>query len=81
MKMLKVILITPEKILFEGTAHGVIFPGERGTFEVGPFHRTLVSRLVPGAIVIDQRTFSIQRGIVKVEKDTVTSLVETDLFS
>ncbi len=81
MKTLEVLLLTPEKILFEGRAQRVILPGEEGTFEVGSFHRTLVSRLLPGVIVIDEHSFPIQRGVVKVEKNTVTSLSETDAFS
>jgi F-type H+-transporting ATPase subunit epsilon len=74
---LKVIILTPQEVLFQGVADRVILPGEQGTFEVGPFHRPLLSRLLPGTIVVDTRAFPIQRGVVKVERNTVTSLVET----
>ncbi len=76
--MLEVLILTPERRLFQGRANSVIFPGEEGTFEVGPFHRPLVSRLLPGVIEVDQQVFPIRRGVMKVEKNTVVSIVETE---
>ena len=75
--MLEVTLLTPQKIIFKGTAHRVIFPGEQGIFEVGPFHRPLFSRLLPGTLIVDDQAFPILRGVVKVDRDSVTSIVET----
>ena len=74
--MLEVTLLTPQKIVFKGAAHRVIFPGEQGIFEVGDFHRPLFSRLLPGTLIIDNQEIPILRGVVKVDRNLVTSLVE-----
>ena len=75
--MPELLLMTAEQVLFQGRAHRVIFPGEAGIFEVGPFHRPLISRLLPGVVQVDEKAFAIRRGVVKVERDTITSIVET----
>lgn len=74
--MLDVILLTAEKVLFRGNANRVIFPGEQGTFEVCPFHRSIFSRLLPGQVIVEDQAFTILRGVVKVEQDAVISIVE-----
>ena len=73
---LDVIVLGPDRPLFEGKVSRIIFPGEQGVFEVGPFHRPLVSRLLPGVIVIEGESLPIQRGVVKIERNRVTALVE-----
>ena len=73
---MNVIVVDPTKVIFEGVAHSVILPGERGVFEVLPFHKNLLSRLVEGKVDIDGRFLSIRRGIVKVESDIVIVIVE-----
>ncbi len=76
--MLDVVILTPQEVLFQGQAERVILPGESGTFEVGPFHRPLVSRLLPGLLIVDEQSVLIRRGVVKVEKNRVTSIVEVE---
>ena len=76
MASLQVILLSPASPIFEGEAQQVILPGEQGVFEVHPFHRPLVSRLLPGRVVVDDRLFPIRRGVVKVHGNMVTALVE-----
>lgn len=75
--MLDVVIINPREIVFKGQAKSVIFPGETGVFEVLPFHKRLLSRLLSGVIKVDNRTFPISRGVVKVDRNTVTAVVET----
>ena len=77
--MLNVTILSSHDVLFSGQAHHVVFPGEQGVFEVLPFHRPLVSRLLPGIILIDEQFVSIQRGVVKVESDSITAIVEPEL--
>lgn len=74
--MLEIIVVTPEKVLFEGKAKSVIFPGEQGVFEVLPFHKPLLSRLVSGRLIIDEQTFLIRRGIVGFNQNRATIIVE-----
>ena len=71
-----VLVTSASQVVYRGAASSVVFPGEQGTFEVLPLHRPLVSRLVAGPLIIDQRTVMIRRGVVRVADDTVTAVVE-----
>ena len=73
---LEVVVTSPERVVFAGSARSVSLPGEQGTFEVLPLHRPLVSRLLAGTVMIDGRAFGIRRGVVRVADDTVTAVVE-----
>jgi F-type H+-transporting ATPase subunit epsilon len=74
--MLQVIVTSPERVLFAGTAQRVVVPGEQGTFEVLPLHRPLISRLGGGVVEIDEQKLRIRRGAVRVADDVVTAVVE-----
>ena len=74
--MLHVVVTSPERVLFDGTARRVVFPGERGTFEVLTLHRPLVSRLRGGSLYVDERMIRIVRGIMQVAEDRVIAVVE-----
>lgn len=75
-RTLTVLISTPERILFEGEASSVILPGEKGVFEVLPFHKRLLSRLLEGSILIDGKLLEIRRGVAKVGQNHVTIIVE-----
>ena len=72
----EVLIVSPARVVYRGQARSIVFPGERGTFEVLPLHRPLVSRLVGGPLVVDGRTVMILRGAVRVADDIVTAVVE-----
>ncbi len=74
--MLDILVLSAQETLFEGRVQSAVFPGELGVFEVLPFHKPLLSRLISGIIVIDQFSLSIKRGIVKVGSNKVTAIVE-----
>jgi len=74
--MLDVILYTPEKVIFEGKAGHIIFPGEQGVFEALPYHRPLISRLVSGRLIIDEQVFHIRCGIAAIKRNKATIVVE-----
>lgn len=76
MILLDVSVLNPRKVIFEGKAKSVILPGEQGVFEVLPFHKRLLSRLVSGTLVVDEKSFPIHRGIAKVEQNSVTVMIE-----
>jgi F0F1-type ATP synthase epsilon subunit len=76
--MLDVTVINAREIMFKGQASSVILPGESGVFEVLSFHKRILSRLVQGNIDIDGDAFPILRGIVKVEDNNVTAIVEQE---
>ena len=75
-ELLTVSLITPQEVLFEGKARSVILPGEKGTFEVLPHHKPLLSLVVRGEILIDGQPFPIHRGIAKVAKNVLEAVIE-----
>lgn len=74
--LLEVSLLTPEKIIFEGKAKSVILPGESGVFEVLPFHKRALSRLISGTLLIDETNFPVRRGIARVNQNKVTIIIE-----
>jgi F0F1-type ATP synthase epsilon subunit len=76
---LDVSLLNPKEIIFEGKAKSIVLPGEEGVFEVTPFHKRMLSRLVSGVLFIDEQSFSLLRGIVKVEQNKVTIIIEEPL--
>lgn len=73
---LDVLMISPQRVVFEGPASRVILPGEQGVFEVLPYHKRLLSRLLGGWVVIDRETFRIKRGVAKVGIRQLTVIVE-----
>lgn len=76
--MLSVKIINPVKVIFKGEATSVILPGDTGVFEVMPYHKSMMSRLLKGDIDVDGKRFSIARGVVKVSKNDVTIVVEEE---
>lgn len=71
-----VVVLSPREVIFEGQAKSVILPGEEGVFEVLPFHKRLLSRLISGKIFIDEQSFPVKRGIAKVEQNKLTIIME-----
>ncbi|HAJ57347.1 MAG TPA: hypothetical protein DCL35_06220 [Candidatus Omnitrophica bacterium] len=74
--MLDVLILGPQEVFFEGRARGAIFPGEMGVFEVLPFHKPLLSRLISGVIIADDFRLEIIRGVVQVKSNKVIAIVE-----
>ena len=74
--LLKVKILSPHEVIYEGQAKSVIFPGEQGVFEVLPFHKRLISRLIAGQLFVDGRLFPIKRGVAQVDQNNVMAVVE-----
>jgi F0F1-type ATP synthase epsilon subunit len=74
--MIEVIIYNPEKVVFEGKAEKIIFPGERGVFEVLPYHKPLLTRLVSGKIVVDEHVFPIKCGIAGINRNKAMVVIE-----
>lgn len=76
---MKVIIVSPEKTLFNGDAQGVVVPGEGGAFEILKGHAPIISTLSAGNIkVITEEVLqiSISGGFVEVANDEVSICVE-----
>ena len=74
--LLNVSVLSPEEIVFEGKAKSIIVPGEQGVFEVLPFHKRILSRLISGKVLVDDRSFTVKRGIIKADLNKVTIIIE-----
>lgn len=75
--MLTVLILSPEGVIFEGKVESISLPGEKGIFEVLPFHKNFLSRLLAGSITVGERIFVIKRGIAKVKNDVVTIISDS----
>lgn len=77
-ELLKVKVINPKKVIFEGEASFVLAPGKQGSLGIMPQHTALYAELVAGDLVIESdapQTIPIERGIIKVRNDVVTVLI------
>jgi F-type H+-transporting ATPase subunit epsilon len=73
---LNVTIINPTQVIFNGQAASVTLPGELGVFEVLPFHKRMMTRLLKGSVDVDGRLFEIMRGAVKIDRNEVTVVLE-----
>ena len=76
MALLDISVLNPRKVIFKGTANSVIVPGEYGVFEILPFHKPILSRLISGALHIDEQMIPLRRGVIRVLKNKVIIIIE-----
>ncbi|MBP1541597.1 MAG: ATP synthase F1 subunit epsilon [Prevotella sp.] len=74
--MLKLKIVSPEKVEFDGEVKQVIVPGTSGQFEILNNHAPIISTLQKGKVVYDGRELEILGGFVEVQKNTVSLCVE-----
>jgi F-type H+-transporting ATPase subunit epsilon len=74
--LLNVSILNLSKVLFDGQASRVIVPGEEGVFEVLPFHKRIMSRLITGAVIVNDQSIPIRRGVIKADQNKVTIILE-----
>lgn len=74
--MLDVLIVTPEKILFENKVKSLVLPGEHGVFELLSYHKPVMARLMGGRILADANVIKIRRGIIGFSKNKATVIVE-----
>ncbi len=78
---LEVRIVTPRKVVWEGTANAVQAPGELGEFGVLPKHIPYLTTLRPGPVTVDtaqgKLVFHVGVGFAEAGPDRVTILAET----
>ena len=74
--VLNVMMLTPDRVIFEGRAANLVLPGEQGVFEILPHHKPLLSRLLHGRVFIGAQDFPIRRGVMRVSKNEVIIVME-----
>jgi len=74
---LKVTILNPKHVIFDGEAKSVFLPGDMAEFELLDFHAPIVSLLRPGNVIVDwKNTIPIKKGMVKFDHNECMVLVE-----
>jgi len=77
---LMVSVISPEKVLYEGTASGVVAPAFDGEMGILPMHAPLMTLLGRGTLRVEttegERRFSVDGGFLQVVDDQVRVVTE-----
>lgn len=77
---LKLIIVSPERVEFNGEVESVTVPGIMGEFQVLQDHAPLISSLENGRMVYKDASgrheLSIAGGFIEVQKNTVSVCVE-----
>ena len=73
-------IITPDQVVFDGEISRVQFPGESGAFEVLKDHAALIATLKAVAVKVvntngETQEYQINPGFVEVRNNQVTALV------
>jgi len=80
MKELHLVIVSPERIVFDGMVESVTLPGELGEFQVLSDHAPLISSLVAGEVkyVIGKETqvLQITEGFVEVRNNQISVCAE-----
>ena len=77
---LKVSVISPERVLYEGMARGVIAPAFDGEVGILPMHAPLMTLLGRGTLRVDtaggEQRFQVDGGFLQVVDDAVRVVTE-----
>jgi F-type H+-transporting ATPase subunit epsilon len=79
--MLKLKIVSPERIEFDGDVESVLVPGTVGQFEILTNHAPIISSLEKGRVVYalpggEKKELDIAGGFVEVQKNVVSLCVE-----
>ena len=79
---MKLTIITPDKLAFEGEVTAVTVPGSAGSFQILKDHAAIVSTLDDGKVIIqtsknaDDQVIPIKGGVVDVKENNIIVLAE-----
>ena len=76
--MLKLKIVSPERIEFTGEVESVKVPGMLGNFEILTDHAPLISSLKQGIVEYAGNQLPINGGFVEVQKNVVSLCVEKE---
>ena len=74
--MLKLKIVSPERIEFTGEVESVKVPGMMGNFEILTDHAPIISSLQKGLVEYDGQQLEVLGGFVSVQKNEVSICVE-----
>jgi len=75
-------ILTPEKMVFEGTVELVKVPGTKGSFAILNMHAPIISTLEKGEVKVKksenhEQIFTISGGVVEVRDNKIIILAES----
>lgn len=78
---MKLTIITPDKLAYEGEVTSVTVPGSAGSFQILKDHAAIVSTLEDGKVIIKQKdnteqVIFIKGGVVEVKDNNIIVLAE-----
>lgn len=77
---MKLTVITPDKLVYEGDITAVTVPGSSGSFQILRDHAAIVSTLDDGKVIIRSNegltVIAIQGGVVEARDNNITVLAE-----
>ncbi|MFZ4862079.1 ATP synthase F1 subunit epsilon [Sphingobacterium sp. Mn56C] len=77
---MKLTIITPDKLAFEGPVTAVTVPGTAGSFQILNDHAAIVSTLEDGKLIIknnnEEQVIIIKGGVVEVKDNNIIVLAE-----
>ena len=74
--MLKLKIVSPERIEFTGEVQSVKVPGLMGNFEILTDHAPIISSLQKGVVEYDGQRLDVLGGFVAVQKNEVSICIE-----
>jgi F-type H+-transporting ATPase subunit epsilon len=74
--MLKLKIVSPERIEFTGEVESVKVPGMLGNFEILTGHAPIISSLQKGVVEFNGQQLEVMGGFVAVQKNEVSICVE-----
>lgn len=77
---MKLQVITPDKLAYEGEVTAVTVPGSAGSFQILKDHAAIVSTLEDGKVIITsgngEEVINIKGGVVEVKDNNIIVLAE-----
>lgn len=71
------LIMDPDRVIFEGKATSLFLRGDTGEFEILPFHYPVLSLLAEGDIVIGWKyALAIKKGIIRFFLNECVIIVE-----
>ncbi|MCC7299806.1 MAG: F0F1 ATP synthase subunit epsilon [Verrucomicrobia bacterium] len=80
--LLKVKIITPKEVAYDGMALAVTIPAEQGEMQVYQGHIPVLARVIKGIVRIENSgaapvCFSVDEGFFRVTQDEVSLLIDS----
>ncbi|EEI92508.1 ATP synthase F1 subunit epsilon [Sphingobacterium spiritivorum] len=77
---MKLTIITPDKLAYEGDVTAVTVPGSAGSFQILKNHAPIVSTLEDGPVIIkagnNEEVLNIKGGVIEVKNNVIIVLAE-----